>query len=150
MRLTKSVRILLLAALLLPGVYVLNYFLTPDLVGIAELEVNCRPPGKARFDSDIWRQASISSGKRYEMVDDLLASKRIINLDSTQIEKLLGKPDLVSNKDGEELLFYILGDQRTHPSKSVWFPGLFPNNDRWMLEVRLRQKKASAARVFFT
>lgn len=84
------------------------------------------------------------------MVDDLLASKRVINLDSTQIEKLLGKPDLVSDKDGEELLFYILGDQRAHPSKSVWFPGLFPNNDRWMLEIRLRQGKAYAARVFFT
>lgn len=133
MRLSKNVRILILAALLLPGVYALNYFVTPDLVGIAELEVSCRPRGTARFDSDIWRQASASSGNRYQMVDDLLATEKVIGLDSTQIAKLLGKPDLVSDKDGEKLLFHILGDQRTHPSKSVWFPGLFPNNDRWML-----------------
>lgn len=149
MRLPKKPSMLLAAALLLLILYGLNYFVTPDMVGIANLEVSCRPRGNLDFDPDEWKQLLPLSGKRYEMVDNLLADRAIINLDANQIEKLLGKPDLVGDKE-DRLFFYILGDQRAYPSKSIWFPGLFPNHDRWMLELRIRNGKAHSARVFFT
>ena len=84
------------------------------------------------------------------MVDDLLARRVVIGLDRNQVEKLLGTPDLVNERGGEEYLFYILGDQRDYPAKSIWFPGVFPNNDRWMLEIRLGNGKVYLANVFFT
>ena len=84
------------------------------------------------------------------MVDDLLASKTIMGRSLSQLEEMLGEPDLVRETEDVKLLFYMLGDQRMHPSSSIWFPRLFPNNDRWFLEIRLDQGKARAAKVFFT
>jgi hypothetical protein len=149
MHVSKKSQLLLLATIVPLLLYGLNYFLLPDLVGITSLEVRCRPRGKLRFDSHTWK-ISPSTGKRYEMVDDLVAARFINNLDAEQIEGLLGKPDFTSAKENEVFLFYILGEQKAYPSKSFWFPGLFPNQDQWMLEIRLRNGRAYSANVFFT
>lgn len=137
-------------ALILIGLYGINYFVTPEMVGVAKLEICCRPRGQMKFDAEHWGRTTPTSGERYAMVDDLLVTKAIINLDAEHIERLLGKPDLITEKEDERLLFYILGYQMAQPSRSIWWPGRFPNQDKWMLEIQLRGGRAYSARVFFT
>lgn len=150
MALSKRSKLLLVAVALLPALYAVNYFVTPDLVGITKLEEQCRPHGQLKCDSETWKQTAPTSGKRFEMVDDLLAAGALISLDASQVESLLGKADIVSDQQGEKQFVYVLGDQRAYPARSIWFPRLFANLDRWMLEVRLRNGKAYFAKVFFT
>lgn len=150
MRLYQKAKIVLKVLIILVGLYMVNYIVTPNLIGIVNLELYCRPRGKLKFDSEIWKQAEPASRTRYEMVDDLLDSGLLRNLDVTQIEGLLGKPDLVSDVDGEKLLVYYLAYQRDYPSKSVFFPYIFSNFDQWMLEIRIRNGKCYLAKVFFT
>jgi hypothetical protein len=150
MRLSKKSKLVLVGLASLAALYAVNYFVTPDLIGVVKLEEHCRPRGKLKFDSENWKQAAPTSGKRFEMVDNLLASGLLLNLDATQVETLLGKADIVSDQQGEKQFVYLLADQRAFPAKSVFFPGFFANLDQWMLEIRLRDGKTYLARVFFT
>jgi hypothetical protein len=147
---SKKLKLLLGGLVLLPTLYVVNYFVTPDLIGVTKLEERCRPRGKLKFDSEAWKQAAPTSGKRFEMVDDLLKRDTLLNLDANQVENLLGKADITSEQQGEKRFVYVLGDQRAYPARSIWFPRLFANLDRWMLEVRLRNGKVFFVKVFFT
>jgi hypothetical protein len=136
--------------------YTLNFFLTPLLVG-ERLELYFRPHFGSKFDSEVWRLTGPKSwkpggphyGSRYEMVDDLLGSGRVVGMAEDSLLTMLGTPELADSKAGEKRLFYVLGDQRTYPARSIWFPGWFANLDRWMLQVELRDGKACSARVFF-
>jgi hypothetical protein len=141
----------LLVAGLLPVAYGLNYLVTPAVVGEARLEVMCRPRGALRFDAGAWRRAAPASGVRYEMVDDLLArSGEFVGVAGEKVREQLGKPDLLGARRDDESVFYMLGDQRAHPAKSIWFPGLFANQDRWLLELRVRNGRVCGFKVFFT
>lgn len=136
-------------ALALATLFGLNYAITPTLVGENKLEEFFRPRGESKFDSASWKDASPASGKRYEMVDDLLASQRLMGLSETDVKGLLGEADSTGDEEGEKLLVYHLAKQRDYPAKSVWFPGFFPNHEAWMLEVRLRNGSVCLTRVFF-
>jgi hypothetical protein len=150
MRRSGTSKLGILLGLSLPLLYCANYFITPNVVGIVRLETGCRPRGGVRFDSGKWKEPSASAGKRYEMVDSLLADGILPGVNVAQLRDLLGRPDMTQQKDGDQLLFYMLGTQNTFPSRSFWFPGLFANCDRWFLEIRLHGGKVESARVFFT
>lgn len=136
-------------ALALAALFGLNYVITPTLVGENKLEEFFRPRRESKFDSASWKDPSPASGKRYEMVDDLLVSQRLMGLRETDLNGLLGEADSTGDEGGDKLLVYHLAKQRDYPAKSVWFPGFFPNHEAWMLEVRLRNGNVSVARVFF-
>lgn len=136
-------------ALALAALFGLNYVITPTLVGENKLEEFFRPRGESKFDSASWEDASPASGRRYEMLDDLLASKHLVGLSETDVKGLLGEADSTGNEGGDKLLVYHLAKQRDYPAKSVWFPGFFPNHEAWMFEVRLRNGNAYSTRVFF-
>jgi hypothetical protein len=123
--------------------------ITPLLVGENKLEAYFRPRGESKFDSDSWKDASPASGKRYEMVDNLLAFQRLTGLTETDVKGLLGEGDSTGEEGDEKLLVYHLAKQRDYPAKSVWFPGFFSNHEAWMLEVRLRNGSVCSTRVFF-
>jgi hypothetical protein len=150
MTLSKSSKRLLATLFLAALFYVMNYFVTPDVVGVARLEEHFRPRGKSKFISQFWKEARAGSGHRFEMVDDLIKGNSLMGLDLNQVKDLLGNPDLFTNHQSENELFYMLADQKMYPAKSIWFPGLFANQDRWMLQVRLRNGKVFLAKVFFT
>jgi hypothetical protein len=84
------------------------------------------------------------------MLDDLLATRRLIGLSEAEVKKLLGDPNSVSYTKGDKMLVYHLARQRDYPARSGWFPGFFPNHEAWMLEILFRQGKAYSAKVFFT
>jgi hypothetical protein len=150
MTLSRRSKQVLMGLAFLAALYAANYSLTPELVGVVKLEEHCRPRGQLEFDSESWKQTSPASGKRFEMVDSLLESGSLLNLDATQIETLLGKADIVSDQQAEKQFVYLLADQCAFPAKSLFFPGLFANLDQWWLEIRLRDGKTYLARVFFT
>lgn len=140
------------------GLYGLNYLITPSLVG-ERLELTFRPRFILSFDSDVWKRSGPTTwkptfgfpyGKRCEMVDSLLATRSLINLETNKVEDLLGKPDTASEQGTEAQFFYVLGDQKDYPAKSIWFPRLFRNLDRWMLEIRFRNGKVYFVEAFFT
>ena len=146
------------AFVLVLAAYLANYFITPVVVG-EKLEIYFRPHGSAAFDSGAWKQAdprtrqaggTVPYGRRYEMVDSLLDSKMLLGANEQRVRDLLGTPESTSEKDGRKGLYYFLGDQRQYPSRSIWFPCLFTNQDRWMLEVVLRDAKVIIARVYYT
>ena len=136
-------------ALALAALFGLNYVITPALVGENRLEEFFRPRGESKFDSALWKDSSPVTGKRYEMVDDLLSSQRLAGLIEADVKGLLGEADSNGDEGGDKLLVYHLAKQRDYPAKSVLFPGFFPNHEAWMLEVRLRNGNVSSARVFF-
>lgn len=137
-------------ATLLLALYAGNYFLTPDIVGITQLEAFYRPRGHSEFNSERWKRNGSASKQRYEMVDQLVASRLLVGLHTGNVEQLLGKPDLVGNDQGRLRFLYFLGDQRTHPATSILFPCMFRNLDRWMLEIQIFDGKVLQAKVIFT
>ena len=145
----SKLTVLRVSAVLL-ALYGINYLVTPDLVGKNDLEIFFRPVYQRAFESETWKRSSPESGVRYEMADSILTSRVIIGLDIVAVQNLLGKPDLRDNEQGEERCFYVLGGQRAYPSRSIWFPGLFPNQDHWFLEIRFREGKVQSATIFFT
>lgn len=140
------------------ALYLINYFVTPCIVG-ENLETCFRPHRNSAFDSKTWKEAdprlaskgaSAFYGRRFEMVDSLLASKVLLGADELRLSGLLGAPESTSKQDGTKSYYYFLADQRQYPARSIWFPGLFANLDRWMFEVRLRDGRVVLARVYFT
>ena len=83
------------------------------------------------------------------MVDNLLATRRLIGLSEAELKKLLGDANSVGNVSDDEAFFYNLARQKDYPARSIWFPGAFPNHEIWILEVVLRQGKVHSARVLF-
>jgi hypothetical protein len=145
----SKVRLLGMGVISLLALYGINYVFTPDIVGAARLEVYCRPRTKLPFDAARWKRSTSNSGARYPMIDNLLDSKAILEASANDVERILGKPDLKEEREGETLFFYILGSQRTHPAKSIWFPGLFPNEDLWMLKICFRVGRPQSVEVCF-
>lgn len=150
MYINKNAKRFIVVVVCLLFFYFLNYIITPSIVGEIRLEELCRPRGNLKFSSDIWRQSDAISGKRFEMVDDLLKSGLIIGLNETQVDKLLGRADIASSQLGERQLTYQLGFQRDYPVRSVWFPYCFPNQDQWKLEICIRKGKVYLAKVYVT
>jgi hypothetical protein len=143
---------------LVAAIYLINYFVTPCIVG-EKLETCFRPHRNSAFDSNTWKKAdprlqskgaAAFYGKRFDMVDSLLRSKALLGVDEQRLSELLGAPESASEQNGTKSYYYFLADQRQYPARSIWFPGLFANLDRWMLEVRLRDGKVVLARVYFT
>ena len=132
------------------AMYLINAIVTPQLFDLTNLEINCRPKGKLQFDSPSWKSATPASGKRYEMVDDLLASSKLHGLDENLVTQLLGSPNSAYQASSEKTFVYHLARQRDYPAKSNWFPAGFPNHEAWMLEIVLHHGKVVSVRVFFT
>jgi hypothetical protein len=135
--------------------YTANYFITPSVIGV-NLELHFRPHENAKFDSQTWKRASPVSieanelyGRRYEMVDDLLTSQLPIGTVEERVVVLLGPPEMTEVSQGTKRLFYVLADQRSYPARSFWFPRLFANLDRWMLEIRIRDGRVILSRLYF-
>jgi hypothetical protein len=171
---------------LLVGLYILNFLVTPMLVGEVRLESYFRPHFRQKFDSKVWNESGLipdgrlgkpSSfyGRRYEMVDDLVASHISIGMEGKQIRAVLGDPDggildkksilaspdpygLHHSKPDKEIMespdsiafwAYHLSYQWQYPARSMWFPRMFANFDRWMLVIKLTNGRVSKIEVSF-
>jgi len=169
---------------LLLGLYALNYLVTPLIVGEVRLESRCRPRFNLKFDSQVWKTSGLipdgrlgkqspSYGRRYEMVDDLLASQISIGMEERQIRAILGEPDggivdkksilgspdpygvrrlnptkeILESPDDIAYWSYHLASQWQYPARSIWFPKMFFNFDRWMLVIKITNRKASKIEV---
>lgn len=139
-----------LTIIVLVMLYALNYLVTPILVGRNNLELHCRPAGNREFESEAWKDLRGGGDPRYEMVDDLLASQSLAGRTESEIDLILGPPDSVTMTNGATMRVYYLAAQRRFPAKSVFFPGLFPNHEAWMLKIYFREGRAMTAKVFFT
>jgi hypothetical protein len=147
----RFLRRFIMVGVAIPVLYLVNLFVTPELVGPNRLEILCRPRGSMEFDASLWNTSPAVWGesKRYEMVDNLLAKGRLIGLSEPDLKKLLGDANSVGNVSDDEALYYNLARQKDYPARSIWFPGAFPNHEIWILEVVLRQGKVHSARVLF-
>lgn len=166
-------------ALTVLGLYGVNYVVTPQLVGPARLEAHARPRGAERFDAKTWEKSGWLAdkvgartpgslyGKRYEMVDDLLAVHLFVGMEAAQVRAMLGEPDagivdkkyllatpdpygghqlnpvkeILESTDSIAIWAYHLAHQRQYPARSLWFPGFFANGDHWKLLVGMRNGK---------
>jgi hypothetical protein len=130
------------------ALYVLNYIFTPMLLGEREIEIYFRPHCRLMFDSKTWKRGGLkvsggiaeNYGKRYEMLDDLLSSHALVGMKEDSLVMQLGQ---------SKRLFYILGDQRNYPAKSVLFPGAFANFDRWKMEIVISDGKVTSYKILF-
>lgn len=138
--------------------YALNWIFTPMIVG-DRLELYFRPKFQTPFQSELWltsrsttvnRQGIGKFGKCYEMVDELIASNKLIGKSELEINRLLGTPDTAENKESFRRLLYILADQSQYPSRSVLFPRVFWNTDQWVLQIVIERGRVSRAFIFFT
>lgn len=145
----KRARVIGKAVAVLLALYAVNYLLTPRIVGPHRLEVWFRPKGAAQFDRAVWASRLGTSGRRYEMVDDLLKTYLRPGLTREQVEDLLGKPDGAEEKEGEVCVYYSLARQRDYPARSILFPGRFWNWEVWVLRIRFREGRVYEANVIF-
>jgi hypothetical protein len=143
---------------LVAALYLANYFVTPAVVG-EQLEISFRPHLRSLFDPRTWKKAGpeipatpahVHYGKRFEMVDDLMRSGLLAGAREQRVMELLGTPESTGEQSGTKSFYYFLADQRQYPARSIWFPGVFANLDRWMFEVRFRNGRVVLARVYFT
>jgi len=85
-------------------VYVLNYLITPEVVGEARLVCSCRPHFNQKFDSGLWHASGLMDdgkngkesptfGERYKMVDELLTSNILNGMGEDEVLNALGRPD---------------------------------------------------------
>jgi hypothetical protein len=81
----------------------------------------------SRFDSTIWRDESLGESLgdvRFRMVEDMLASHRLVGMSRTDVLKLLGTPTSFDEEHESGLIYYLgTGDQ--------WIP-----IDPYILEIR--------------
>ena len=86
------------------SLYVLNYIVTPLIVGEAKLESSFRPYSVEKFDSQSWRTSGLvkagkhgkdspNYGERYKTIDDLLKSHNLVGMREDQVRAILGDPD---------------------------------------------------------
>lgn len=127
--------------------YILNMAFTPDIVGITNLEIYYRPKGNMEFRIKKWREAGQASGDRYEMVDDLMERKILMGLNKDEIMKMLGDPSLISRKDEELIMYYMLGSQEDYPARSLFFPLVLGNVEGWTLAIHLRNGHAYSTEI---
>ena len=73
---------------LLAALYALNYFVTPEVIGVTRLEELARPRGRLDFNASRWQELRQAPGQRYEMVDSLLSAKVLIGVDTTQVRSM--------------------------------------------------------------
>ena len=74
-----------------------------------------------RFDPAIWRATSAPNPARLEMVDDLLESRQLIGVRQSQVDDLLGKPEI--NRSSSTEYVYYLGPER----------GFISIDDEWLV-----------------
>jgi hypothetical protein len=148
----------------------------------ARLAVRFRPHFAEQFNSETWRMSGLLTngnrgaysqtyGKRYEMVDGLLASKRLNGMDAESVTVLLGVPDagvidkqhLLASPDpygghkltpAKEILQstnniaiwnYYLAHQYKYPARSIWLPFILDNSEEWILVLEMRDGKVTKA-----
>ena len=183
----KLGRLWVLGVIAIPaGLFLLNYFITPMIVGERSLEVGCRPCFSQTFDSKIWMESGVipdgklgkespSYGKRYEMVDDVLKTRITLGMEEGQVKTILGNPDggvvdkkelkalgnqygifetnpakdILSNSNNIAYWSYELAHQWQYPAKSIWFPRMFLNFDRWKLIIKMQNGKVADAKISF-
>jgi len=175
------------------GLYALNFLFTPlwfggkdgYAKGCVRLEVYCRPLSHDKFDQQIWKESglvdegnikkdSLTYGRRYAMIDDVMKTLILRGMEDEQVVALLGNPDGIvdkrsilaspdpygSNKinPGKEILespdtiaywSYSLAHQWQYPAKSIWFPKMFINFDRWKLTCKMQNGKVATAEISF-
>ncbi len=165
--------------------YALNYIVAPVLVGEARLESLFRPHLNQKFDPTVWQKSELiddgkhgkdspSYGRRYEMVDDLLASHISLGMKGEEVRASLGNPDgivdrksimalpdlygfhqrrpakeILESPDNVAWWSYHLGYQRQYPARSVWFPAAFFNFDRWMLLIKMKNGTVCELKIGF-
>ena len=167
--------------------YGVNYCLTPMIVGRGVLEVSCRTrPPKKPFESQAWKDSglvesggtgrwSASYGRRYEMVDDLVAEHLAVGMQGSSVTNMLGNPDagiidrrelgalgnvygLFDTSPAKEILgspdeiaywSYHLAPQQRYPAYSVWFPLMFGNGGNWKLLIKLKNGKVFDRSITF-
>ena len=170
--------------------YALNYFVTPIILGVRALESSFRPGSSQPFDSKVWKDSGLilnggigkwspSYGRRYAMIDDLLAKHLVVGMEASDVSRILGNPDAgltdkreleaelsaVGNQSGlfdrspaKEILrspddiaywAYHLGSQQQYPARSMWFPGVFANGEGWKLLVKIKDGKVDALSITF-
>jgi hypothetical protein len=129
--------------------YAANYMVTPEVVGITELEAFFRPKYELKFDSEKWKQPQAASwGERYKMVDDLLRTQLALGRSQREIEELLGKPDIAAPRDaGVFEMHYTLASQKEYPSRSILFPGRLGNLELWILLLHFRDGRLYSVQV---
>ncbi|MBN9481195.1 MAG: hypothetical protein J0I52_13215 [Bordetella sp.] len=90
----------------------------PEAIVIAAALSGCTPskPSDRSFDPVAWRSAQLDDSTRGEMVDDLLATKRLAGLTQAEVIDLLGPPTEATNFDRWNLV-YPLG-----PCRDCRFP----------------------------
>ncbi len=87
------------------------------------------------FDREIWASADYSSGKRNQMVDEILRTRMLIGKSRTEVVALLGEPpatDYFSEWD----LVYVLGPERE----------LMSIDSEWLV-LRLKDNHVDEARL---
>jgi hypothetical protein len=88
---------------ILPALYILNYLITPLIVGEARLESYFRPHSYGRFDAKIWRNSGFVwtqkngenplFGERFGMIDDVMRAHVALGIAEAQLREVLGNPD---------------------------------------------------------
>lgn len=116
---------------ILIGLYIVNYLVTPNLVGEARLESFFRPQFNQKFDSAVWKKIGLISdgklgkwsstyGSRYKMVDDVLKNQISVGMKAQQVEDILGKPDGgIIDRTFIEALGNAYGSNDSGPGKEI-------------------------------
>lgn len=136
----------------LPILYLANWSVTPEIVGVRRLESYFRPKGQMLFDSVVWKRKSPGfSTQRYEMVDDILSKRLQLGLDRRAVEAILGEPDLAAVRSVTEVeLSYNLASQEDYPARSFFFPWRLGNLELWILLLRFRDDRLYSMEVLPT
>jgi hypothetical protein len=166
------------------GLTLVFYAVFFAFVETGQLALHFRPHFAREFDSETWRMSGLLTngnrgvyiptyGKRYEMVDGLLASKRLYGMDAEKVKVLLGDPDagvidkqhLLASPDpyggyklspAKEILQstnnlaiwnYYLAPQYKYPARSIWLPFILDNSEEWILVLEMRDGKVAKTAV---
>jgi hypothetical protein len=126
-------------ALVLCGLYVLNWVFTPIIYGSYDLEVRLRPKGNEKFDSATWKRPIVGSATyRYAMVDDLMRNYLRTQMTEDAVLTLLGKPERIIRSDTQNVIYtYVINGKEIPPSGGWLFYRRFPSLEPWVLTVEI-------------
>jgi hypothetical protein len=124
-------------SLLISGLFLINFVISPFLVGIPKLTEICRPRITSEFTAEKWKRATADAAARYAMANSLVASRALVLASEARVYELLGTPKHRSSSGDLLILDYELAPQEQFPASCWLYPKFFPNIEMWVLRISL-------------
>lgn len=122
--------------------YLCMYCAFPMIYGKDRLQAAFRPRVYSVFQPQRWKTDRELNVVRYAEANTLVDHRMWKTWRTTnEVSNFMGSPNLIVQKGKREVWRYVVYYQRLAPAQSWLFPGRFPNDGMWAIEITFTEGK---------